>query len=151
MEQHRVNQCITEQSTDFEQSILAQANDKWKPITLAEIAFDLDEVKKDISSADAKFSVRKYKPTALILEYLISRASKQGIPAPTFAAAKPNSGRTKRVSAEDSKRPQKRFQGSRQRQQYNMEHDLWGDDPEIMDEEADWGDTQELEEEATED
>jgi hypothetical protein len=32
-----------------------------------------------------------------------------------------------------------------------MEHDLWDDDPEIMDEEADWGDTQELEEEAAED
>jgi hypothetical protein len=114
-------------------------------------AFDLDELKKDISSADAKFSVRKYKPTALILEYLVSRASKQGIPAPSFATAKPNSGKTKRGSSEDSKRPQKRFQGGGQRQQYNMEHDLWDDDPEIMDEESDWGDTQELKEEAAED
>ncbi len=32
-----------------------------------------------------------------------------------------------------------------------MEHDLWDDDPKIMDEEADWVDTQELEEEAAED
>jgi hypothetical protein len=95
-EQHRINQCITSQITDFERSILAQANDKWKPINLADGAFDLDELKKDISSADAKFSIRKYKPSALILEYLVSRASKQGcIPAPSFATAKPNSGKAK--------------------------------------------------------
>ncbi len=31
------------QITDFEQDILAQANDKWKPITLADGAFALDE------------------------------------------------------------------------------------------------------------
>ncbi len=135
-EQHRVNQCITSQTTDFEQSILAQANDKWKPLTLAEGSFDLEELKKDIPLADAKFSVRKYKPTALILEYLVSRASKQGVAAPPFAAAKPNSGKAKRVSAEDSKRPQKRFQGGRQ-QQYNIEHDFWNDDSEITEEEAD--------------
>jgi hypothetical protein len=92
-EQHRVNQCITSQITDFEKSILAQANDKWKPLTLAEGAFDLDELKKDISSADAKFSVRKYKPTALILDYLVSRAAKQGVAAPPFATVKPNSVR----------------------------------------------------------
>jgi hypothetical protein len=72
VEQHRVNKCITAQITDFEQAILAQANDKWKPIILADGAFDLDELKKDISSADAKFSARKYKPSALILEYLVS-------------------------------------------------------------------------------
>jgi hypothetical protein len=43
----------------------------------------------------AVFSVRKYKPTALILEYLVSRAAKQGVAAPPFATAKPNSGKTK--------------------------------------------------------
>jgi hypothetical protein len=32
-----------------------------------------------------------------------------------------------------------------------MEHDLWNDDPVIMDEEAVWGDTQELEGDAAED
>ncbi len=132
-------------------SILAQANDKWKPITLADGAFDLDELKKDISSADAKFSVRKYKPTALILEYLVSRASKQGIAAPPFATAKPNSGKTKRGAVEDGKRPQKRFQGGRQRQQYTMEQDLWEEDSEVMNDEADWGENQEFEEEAAED
>jgi hypothetical protein len=122
-EQRRVNQCIPSQITDFEQSILAQANDKWKPITLADGVFDLDELKKDISSADAKFSIRRYKPSALILEYLISRAAKQGIPAPSFATAKPNSGKAKRGAVEDGKRPQKKFQGGRQRQQFTMEQD----------------------------
>jgi hypothetical protein len=71
-----VNKCITAQITDFEQSVLVQANDRWRPITLADGAFDLDELKKDISAADAKFAGRKYKPTALILEYLTARASK---------------------------------------------------------------------------
>jgi hypothetical protein len=37
----RVNKCITAQITDFELAILAQANDKWKPITLTDGAFDL--------------------------------------------------------------------------------------------------------------
>ncbi len=58
--------------TLIEQSILAQANDKWKPTTLADGVFDLDELKRDISAADAKFAVRKYKATALIMEYLTS-------------------------------------------------------------------------------
>ncbi len=93
---------------------------------------DLDELKKDISSADAKFSVRKYKPTALILEYLVSRASKQGSPAPMFATVKPTSGKSKRSAVEDGKRPQKRYQGGRQRQQYTMEQDLWEEDYEGM-------------------
>jgi hypothetical protein len=73
-ELQRVNKCITAQVTDFELAILAQANDKWKPITLADGAFDLDELKRDVSMADSKFSARKYKLTALILEYLVSRA-----------------------------------------------------------------------------
>ena len=67
-ELHRVKKCITSQITDFEQAILAQVSDKWKPITLADGVFDLDELKRDISASDAKFAVRKYKPTALILE-----------------------------------------------------------------------------------
>jgi hypothetical protein len=151
VEQHRVNKCITAQITDFEQAILAQANDKWKPITLADGAFDLDELKKDISSADAKFSGRKYKLTALILEYLVSRASKQGIPAPTFATVKHTSGKSKRGAVEDGKRPQKRFQGSKPRQQYTMEQDLWEEDFEGMEKGADWNEDQEHEDEAAED
>ncbi len=65
-----MNKCITAQITDFEQAVLVQANDKWRPITLADGVFDLDELKKDISAADDKFAGRKHKPTALILEYL---------------------------------------------------------------------------------
>jgi hypothetical protein len=75
VELQRVNKCVTAQITDFEQAVLAQANDKWKPITLADGAFDLDELKRDILAANSKFSVRKHKPTALILEYLVSRAA----------------------------------------------------------------------------
>jgi hypothetical protein len=69
-ELQRVNKCIMSHITDFEQAILAQVSEKWKPITLADGAFDLDELKRDISSSDVKFAVRKYKPSALILEYL---------------------------------------------------------------------------------
>ncbi len=96
-ELQRVNKCITAQVTDFELAILAQANDKWKPITLADGAFDLDELKKDISAADSKFSVRKYKPTALILEYLVSRAAKQGVSAPAFVTNKSPSVKKRRT------------------------------------------------------
>ena len=74
-ELQRVNKCITSQITDFEQSILAQVSDKWKPITLADGAFDLDELKRDISASDSKFAVRKYKPTALILERVLNGES----------------------------------------------------------------------------
>ena len=76
-ELHRVNKCITSQITDFEQAILAQVSDKWKPLTLADGVFDLDELKRDVSASDAKFATRKYKPTTLILEYLTSRATRQ--------------------------------------------------------------------------
>ena len=69
VEQQRVNKCITAQINDFEQAVLAHANDKWKPITLADGAFDLDELKRDISAASSKFAVRKYNPTTFILEY----------------------------------------------------------------------------------
>ncbi len=65
IEQQRFNKCIPAWITDFERAILAQANDKWKPITLADGAFfDLDELKRDISAADSKFAVRKFKPKA---------------------------------------------------------------------------------------
>ncbi len=88
VEQHRVNKCITAQVTDFEQAVLVQADDKWRPITLADGVFDLDELKRDISAADAKFAGRKYKPTAFILEYLTARASKQNVPVPSFVTEK---------------------------------------------------------------
>jgi hypothetical protein len=87
-ELHRVNKCITSQITDFEQAILAQVSDKWKPPTLADGAFDLDELKLDISASDAKFAVRKYMLTALIMEYLTSRATRQQVPLPSFMTLK---------------------------------------------------------------
>ncbi len=37
-------------------SWLAQISDKWKPITLTDGAFDLDELKRDISTSDMKFA-----------------------------------------------------------------------------------------------
>jgi hypothetical protein len=114
-EQHRVNKCITAQITDFEQAVLVQANDKWRPITLADGVFDLYELKKDIYAADAKFAGRTYKPTALILEYLIARASKQNVPVPSFVTKKSPSATKKRVSEGNLKRPTKRFNTKSQR------------------------------------
>jgi hypothetical protein len=53
------------QITDFEQAILAQVSDKWKPITLSDGAFELDELKWDISTSDVKFAVKPHKHSAL--------------------------------------------------------------------------------------
>ena len=71
-ELQKFNKCITSHITDFKQAILAQVSDKWKPITLADGAFELDELKQDISTSDVKFAVRKHKPSALIVECLTS-------------------------------------------------------------------------------
>ena len=68
----KLQRVITSQITDFEQAFLAQVSDKWKPITLADGAFELDELKRDISTSDVKFAVRKHKPSALIVECLTS-------------------------------------------------------------------------------
>ncbi len=122
-----MNKCITAQITDFEQSVLVQANDKWRPITLADGIFDLDELKKDISAADAKFAGRKYKPTALILEYLIARASKQNVPVSSFVTEKSPSATKKRVSDGTVKRPMKRFNAKKKRPLYHTEHESWED------------------------
>jgi hypothetical protein len=40
-ELQKFNKCITSLITDFEQATLAQVSDKWKPITLADGAFNL--------------------------------------------------------------------------------------------------------------
>jgi hypothetical protein len=139
VELQRVNKCITAQiNTDFELAILAQANDKWKPITLADGAFDLDELKRDISAADFKFSMRKYKPTALILEYLVSRASKQGVSVPAFGTDKSLSTKKKRTSDEGPKRDMKRFKSGRARPVYSMEQDSWEDDNYEERQDANW-------------
>ncbi len=75
-ELHRANKCMASPITGLEQSILVQiSDDKSKHISLA------DELKRDIPTWDVKFAVRKYKPSALIIEYLSSRAgSKAGSP-----------------------------------------------------------------------
>ena len=79
-ELQRINKCITSQITDFEQATLAQISDKWKPITLAEGMFDLDELKRDISISDAKFSVfseevQAYSSHLGILDLQVSNAA----------------------------------------------------------------------------
>jgi hypothetical protein len=142
VEQHRVSKCITAQITDFEQSVLVQANDKWRLITLADGAFDLDELKKDISAADAKFAGRKYKPTALILEYLMARASKQNVHVPSFVTEKSPSATKKRVSEGITKRPMKRFNAKRQRPVFHTEHESWEDDEDHPQLEEDWEEDQ---------
>jgi hypothetical protein len=47
---------LTVQFTDFEQSVLVPTNELWKASTLGLGDFSIDELKKDISSADAKFT-----------------------------------------------------------------------------------------------
>jgi hypothetical protein len=138
VELQRVNKCITAQITDFELAILAQANDKWKPITLADGAFDLDELKKGISAADSKFSVRKYKPTALILEYLVSRAATQGVSVPAFIKDKSMSTKMKRTPDEGPKRGVKRFKSGRSRPVYSMEQDSWEEENYEENQDANW-------------
>jgi hypothetical protein len=122
-ELQRVNKCITSQITDFEQATLSQISDKWKPITLAEGMFDLDELKRDISTSDAKFAVRKYKPTALILEYLTSRSATQQVPLPDFMSSKSTVVKKKRVSEGRTDSHSKRFRKGRQRPLFLLDQD----------------------------
>ncbi len=127
-ELHRVNKCITSQITDFEQAILAQVSDKWKPLTLADGEFDLDELKLDISASDAKFAVRKYKPTALILEYLTSRATRQQVPLPSFMTLKSTTVKKKRASDAQVDNHAKRFRKGRQRSLFLLDQDAEEED-----------------------
>jgi hypothetical protein len=127
-ELQRINKCITAQITDFEQATLAQISDKWKPITLAEGMFDLDELKRDISISDAKFSVRKYKPTALILEYLTSRSATQQVPLPAFMAATSSAVRRKRLSDAQADKHTKRFRKGRHRPLLLLDQEAGEDD-----------------------
>jgi hypothetical protein len=122
-ELQRVNKYITSQITDFEQAILAQVSVKWKPLTLADGAFDLDELKRHISTSDAKFAVRKYKPTALILEYLTARAARQQVPLPSFMTLKSAMVKKKRVSGVQVDNHTKRFRNGRQRSLFLLDQD----------------------------
>jgi hypothetical protein len=107
-ELQKFNKCITSLITDFEQAILAQVSDKWKPITLADGAFELDERKRDISTSDAKFAVRKHKPSAL-MQCLTSRAERQQVSLPFFILSKSFTLKKKRSSEESANRLSKRF------------------------------------------
>ncbi len=142
-ELHRVNKCITAQITDFEEAILALVSDKWKPITLADGVFDLDELKRDISSSDDKFAVRKYKPTALILilVYLTSRATRQQVPLPSFITSKPVAMKKKRSSDDAASRHTKRFRKGKQRPIYLLDQES-EEDAENDQQDADWEEDQ---------
>ncbi len=102
--------------------------DKWKPLTLADDVFDLDELKLDISASDAKFAVRKYKPTALILEYLTSRAARQQVPLPSFMTLKSAMVKKKRVSDAQVDNHAKRFRKGRQRSIFLLDQDAEEED-----------------------
>ena len=78
MKSKRLNQCAAAEFTDFEQSVLVQTNEQWKTSTLSLGDFNMDELKKDISSDDAMFT-QPYKPTLQIAEYLTARAIRQGV------------------------------------------------------------------------
>ena len=127
-ELHRVNKCITSQITDFEQAILAQVSDKWKPLTLADGVFDLDELKRDVSASDAKFATRKYKPTTLILEYLTSRATRQQVPLPSFMTAKSTAVKKKRAPDAQVDKHTKRFRKGKQRPLFLLDQGAEEDD-----------------------
>jgi hypothetical protein len=90
---------------------------------LADNAFDLDELKRDISTSDAKFAVRKYKPSALILEYLTSRAARQQVPLPSFIQSKSPTLKKKRSTEKTANWLSKRFNRGSQRSLYHMEQD----------------------------
>ncbi len=89
--------------------------------------FDLDELKRDISISEAKFSVRKYKPTALILEYLTSRSTTQQVPLPAFMMAK-SAVKKKRASDAQAVNHTKRFRKGRQRPLFLLDQDADGND-----------------------
>jgi hypothetical protein len=97
-------------------------------LTLADGAFDLDELKRDISASDAKFAVRKYTPTALILEYLTSRATRQQVPLPSFMTLKSATVKKKRASGAQVDNHTKRSRKGRQRPLFLLDQDAEEDD-----------------------
>jgi hypothetical protein len=105
---------------------------------LTDGVFDLDELERDISAADAKFAGRKYKPTALILEYLTARAGKQNAPVPSFVNEKSSSTIKKRVSDGNLKQSMKRFSATKQRPVYHTEQEPWEADEDHQQLEEDW-------------
>ncbi len=76
-----------------------------------------------ISTSDAKFAVRKYKPTALILEYLTSRSATQQVPLPAFMLLKSAAVKKKRASDAQVDNHTKRFRKGRQRSLFLLDQD----------------------------
>ncbi len=95
---------------------------------MADGAFDLDELKRDISSSDAKFAVRKYKPTALILEYLTARAARQQVALISFMTLKSATVKKKREAGVRKDNHTKRFRNGRQWSLFLLDQDVEEDD-----------------------
>ena len=125
----RLNQCAAAQFTDFEQSILVQTNERWKASTLTLGDFNMDELKKDISSADAKFT-RPYKPTTQIAEYLTARALRQGVAPPSFLNGVDKVLGKRKSEHKGKGGDKRRGKGGDRRSVYSME----------VEDQEDWGD-----------
>ena len=125
----RLNQCAAAQFTDFEQSVLVQTNERWKANTLNQGDFNMDELKKDISSADAKFT-RPYKPTSQIAEYLTARALRQGVAPPSFLNDVVKVLGKRKPEQKGKGGDKRRGKGGSRRSIYSIEaeeQDEWGD------------------------
>ncbi len=114
----RLNQCAAAQFTDFEQSILVQTNEQWKASTLSLGDFNMDELKKDISSADAKFT-RPYKPTTQIAEYLTARALRQGVAPPSFLICRHRQS-VRQAKARSQRKGRRKVKGQRRRSEIDI-------------------------------
>ena len=62
------------------------------------------------------------------MEYLVSRAAKQGVSAPAFVTNKSPSVKKRRTPEDEMKRGAKRFKAGRSRPTYSMEQDTWDDE-----------------------
>ena len=87
-----------------------------------------------------KFAARKHKPSALILEYLTSRAVRQQVSLPSFILFKSFTLKKKRSSEESANRLSKRFNKGSPRQLYHMELDPNGVDDQDEHQDDNWDD-----------
>ncbi len=89
----------------------------------------MDELKKDISSADTKFT-RPYKPTTQIVEYLTARALRQGVVPPSFLIGVDKVLGKRKSEHKEKGGEKRRGKGGDRRSVYSMEvedQDEWGD------------------------
>ncbi len=120
MKTKKLNQCAAAQFTDFEQSVLVQTNEQWKASTLSLGDFNMDELKKDISSADANLT-RPYKPTTQIAEYLTARALRQGVAPPSFLTGVDQMSGKRKQEHKGKGGEKRRGKGGDRRSVYSME------------------------------